>query len=200
MKLFFTRHAETSINVEKRVQMHDHGDITDKGMLQIKDLKDRLREEQIDLIISSDSPRCKITSEEINKILNKEIIYNKLVREKGNGLWEGKRDNEVNWDSLEGTFETRKAPDGENLVEVRDRGRRFLQDLMKNKKYSDLNILVVSHGAFLKVLIGDLIGTDIEKSVFNLLIDHCSLTLVDFDKKYRKGYQIKYVNNLDFQR
>jgi broad specificity phosphatase PhoE len=85
-------------------------------------------------------------------------------------------------------------------VEVRDRGRRFLQDLMKNKKYSDLNILVVSHGAFLKVLIGDLIGTDIEKSVFNLLIDHCSLTLVDFDKKYRKGYQIKYVNNLDFQR
>ncbi len=200
MKLFFTRHAETSINVEKRVQMHSHGDITDKGMLQIEDLRERLMRERIDLIISSDSPRCKTTSEEINKVLDKEIIYSKLVREKGNGLWEGKKDNEVSWDSLEGTFETRKAPEGENLMEVRERGRKFLQDLMKNKKYSNLNILVVSHGAFLKVLIGDLIGTDIEKSVLNLFIDHCSLTLVDFDKRYKKGHQIKYVNNIDFQK
>lgn len=152
------------------------------------------------MIISSDSPRCKTTSEEVNKVLDKEIIYSKLVREKGNGLWEGKKDNEVSWDSLEGTFETRKAPEGENLMEVRERGRKFLQDLMKNKKYSNLNILVVSHGAFLKVLIGDLIGTDIEKSVLNLFIDHCSLTLVDFDKRYKKGHQIKYVNNIDFQK
>jgi len=39
---------------------------------------------------------------------------------------------------------------------------------------------VVSHGAFLKILIGDLLGMEIKNSIFNLRVNHCSPIRVYF--------------------
>ena len=198
LKILFTRHGQTKKNVDGIVQGHQDGDINEKGYEQIEKLRERIQKEKIDLVISSDIPRCKITAEKLIENSNLPIEYTPILREKYNGDLVGKKGDELNWEEMEGTFETRKARHGENLIEVRERARRFMQDLLKKYKNSNRTILVVSHGAFLKILIGDLIGTSLYNSVFKLFVDHCSLTRVDFDEKYKEGFHIKYVNENEF--
>ncbi len=198
LKLLFTRHGQTKKNVDGIIQGHEDGDINEKGYEQIEKLKHRIKMEKIDLIVSSDIPRCAITTQKILEGTNIPVEYTPLLREKNNGALVGKKGNEVKWEELEGNFETRKAPDGESLIEVRERGRKFMSRLLEKYKKTNKTILIVSHGAFLKILIGNLIGTNIENSIFKLFIDHCSLTRVDFDERYEKEYNIKYINENEF--
>ena len=196
IKLLFTRHGQTIRNVDGTIQGQEHGDLNEKGTEQIKKLAERLKDEKIDLIISSDSLRCKITSKGATEDKELDIEYTSLIREKDNGDWAGKKIKEVNWDELKGDFESRKVSNGESLIEVRERGRKFIKELYEKYKDFDTTILIVSHGAFLKILLGDLIGTSLKDSVFKLFIDHCSLTLVEFVDL--DNYQIKYLNETEF--
>ena len=56
----------------------------------------------------------------------------------------------------------------------------FVKELLNKYGETDKKILVVSHGAFLKILIGDLLGMEIKNSIFNLKINHCSPIRVNF--------------------
>lgn len=194
-KILITRHGQTKENVDGIVQGKEHGNINEKGFEQIKILIKKLKEENINRIISSDIPRCKITTEEILREIDVPVGYTHLIREKDNGDFVGKNHKDFNWEDLSGTFETRKAPNGENLLEVRERARKFFKELLTNYEDSEEKILIVSHGAFLKIFIGNLLGMSLHDSIFKLHIEHCSLTQIDFDKKYDCGYQLKFLNN-----
>lgn len=196
IRLIITRHGKTKENEEGIIQGHHHGNINDEGFAQISKLVERLQKEKIDLIVSSDISRCDLTTKEITKRINVPVIYSELIREKDNGDLVGKKHKEIDWDSLQGDFETRKAPNGENLKEVRERGRKFLNMLLEDEKFKDKNILMVSHGAFLKVFIGDLLGMSLHNSIFKLQIDHCSLTFVDIEDM--NNYKVTAVNCRDF--
>ena len=198
VKVFFTRHAQTIRNIDGIIQGNEHGDLSNKGAEQAKRLAKRIKKEKINNIVSSDSLRCKMT---INEIINKNkclVNYTTLLREKDNGDWIGKEIKKMRWDDLGDDFEKRKVPNGESLVEVRERGRKFIKDLISKYKNSNEKILVVSHGAFLKILLGDLIGMNLKDSIFKLFIDHCSLTLVDFSDNYKEKCQLKYLNETEF--
>lgn len=164
MEIIFVRHGETKNNVSGIIQGPEHGDINEKGKKEIEKVSQILKDEKINVFYSSDIPRCKVTSEEINKFHNLEIKFTKLVREKYNGDWTEKNYKDVNWDQLEGTFETRKVNNGESLIEVRTRARKFSKELIDKYGETDKKILVVSHGAFLKILIGALLGMEIKNS------------------------------------
>jgi 2,3-bisphosphoglycerate-dependent phosphoglycerate mutase len=198
VKILITRHGQTKQNVEGTVQGKEHGNINEKGFAQIKELIKRLKYEDIDKIVSSDIPRCKITTEEILKEIKVPVEYTELIREKDNGSLVGKNHKDFSWDDLSGTFETRKAPDGENLEEVKERGRKFIQDITQKFKNSNETILIVSHGAFLKVLIGDLLGMSIYDSIFKLFVEHCSLTELEISDKHREGYRFNFINECSF--
>ena len=133
VRVLITRHGQTKENVDGTIQGKEHGNINEKGFEQIKKLIKRLKKESISKIISSDIPRCRITTEEISKELNIPVKYTDLIREKDNGNWVGKNHKNINWDDLEGDFETRKAPNGENLQEVRKRSIKFFKEISKNK-------------------------------------------------------------------
>ncbi len=155
IKLIITRHGKTKENEAGIIQGHHHGNINEEGFIQISKLIKRLQKEKIDLIISSDILRADLTTKEITKKIKVPIIYSELIREKNNGDLVGKSHKEIDWDTLPGDFETRKAPNGENLRQVRERGRKFFRMLFGDKKYKDKTILMVSHGAFLKVFVGE---------------------------------------------
>lgn len=194
-KLLITRHGQTKENIEGIIQGKEHGNITEEGFKHVTKLVSRLKNEKITKIISSDIPRCKITTEQILNVIPIPVEYSTLIREKDNGEWVGKSHSNINWDSLQGTFETRKAPNGENLIEVLERGKKFMSVISKQIESVNDTILIVSHGAFLKVLIGYLLGMSISDSIFKLFIDHCSLTEIEFNKKYETGYRINYIND-----
>jgi len=180
MEIILVRHAETKNNVKGIIQGPEHSDVNEKGQKEIREVSKLLKDEKIDVFLSSDIPRCKITSEGINKFHNIPIEYTEILREKYNGDWTGKSYKEVNWDQLEGTFETRKVNNGESLVDVQVRARKFVNSLID--RYGDTNkkILVVSHGAFLKILIGNLLNMELKNSIFNLRVNHCSPIKVNF--------------------
>jgi len=156
----------------------------------------RLKKENIHQIISSDIPRCKITSEEILKEIKIPVRYLSLIREKDNGDFIGKNHNEFKWEELSGTFETRKAQNGENLEEVKERGRKFFEHIKEKYKGYHETILVVSHGAFLKVFIGNLLGMNLYDSIFKLFIEHGSLTELEINEKYKEGYRFNFINDI----
>src|SRR3989344_8937693 len=144
MKLLIARHAQTKDN-ENNVIQHGKSELSEKGLKQISTLIKRLEKEKIDIIISSDYDRCKITSEKIAENFNLPVEYNKLLREKNDGDWVGKSGKEVDWDSLDGEFETRRAPNGENLLEVRARGIKFYEEIFSKYGQTQEIILIASH-------------------------------------------------------
>ena len=198
MRLLITRHGQTRENIDGTIQGKNHGNINEMGFKEISSLIERLKKEKIDLIISSDIPRCKLTTQEIIKKIKISVEYTELIREKDNGDWVGKKHQEVNWDDLGDDFETRKAPNGENLQEVLERGRKFFNGLIDKYGNTNKTILIVSHGAFLKVFIGNLLGMSLYNSIFKLFIEHCSLTEIEIDEKYKTGYQFKFINEKNY--
>ncbi|MFH1592944.1 MAG: histidine phosphatase family protein [Candidatus Woesearchaeota archaeon] len=198
MKILLTRHGETEENVEGILTKGESNKITKRGYGQIGRLISRLKEEKIDMIISSDLVRCKLTAENIGKKIKVPIEYSRYLREKDMGDFVGMAQKEIDWDGLEGSFEERRAPNGENLNEVRVRGREFFSQLLKRKDLKDKTILVVSHGAFLKVFIGDLLRMNLYDSIFKLSIENASLTELDIEESYKEGYQIKTINEKSY--
>lgn len=181
MEIIFVRHAETENNVKGIIQGPEHGAINEKGQKEIETISKLLKNEKIDVFYSSDTPRCRVTSEGINKFHKLPITYSKLIREKYNGDWTGKNYKEVDWKQIKGTFENRKVKNGESLLDVRTRARKFINDLITKYGDTEKKILVVSHGAFLKILIGDLLNMDMKSSIFNLRVNHCSPIRVCFN-------------------
>ena len=191
LKLLLTRHGETVDNVKGILMGVEDGNITKKGFKQIHKLINKMKVEEVDIVLSSDMYRCQVTSKEISKKINAPIEYSKLLREKNHGDWTGKCSREMCWDGLAGDFETRRPPNGESLIEVRERGIKFYSELLT--KYKDKCIVLVSHSTFLKVLIGQLLGMSIYDSVFKLRIDYCSLSKIEIINE--NEYIITAINN-----
>lgn len=177
MRLLLTRHAETKENTTGIVMGNDCGEISEKGHMQISKFINKLKKEKIDLIISSDSKRCCKTAREILKKIKAPIIYSKSLREKDNGDWVGKNRKEIDWSILGEDFEKRKPQNGESLRDVKERTKDFFQKILK--KHSDKTLLIISHGCFLKVFIGDLLNMSLYDSIFKLRIDYCSISEVE---------------------
>jgi len=153
------------------------GKITKRGFVQIHKLINKMKTEEVDIILSSDMYRCQVTTNEIIKTIKVPVEYSKLLREKNNGDWTGKCSREICWDDLDGDVETRHPPNGESLIEVRERGVKFYGELLT--KHADKCIAVVSHSTFLKVFIGQLLGMSIYASIFKLRIDYCHLSKIE---------------------
>jgi len=198
VRILITRHGQTKQNVDGTVQGKEHGEINNKGFAQIKALIRRLKFEKIKGIISSDISRCKITTEEILKEIKLPVEYTSIIMEKDNGSLVGKSHKDFSWDDLSGTFETRKAQDGENLEEVKERGKKFFEEIKEKYNEGDETILVVSHGAFLKVFIGNLLGMNLYDSIFKLFIEHCSLTELEISDKHKEGYRFNFINDVSY--
>jgi len=199
MHLYLTRHGVTDRNNHQILQSNDNIDINKVGRAQAAKLTLALKNVHFSEILSSDLQRCKSTTEIILKEIGGVGTYLKLLREKDNGDWGGTKINEKNWESLEEDFETRKPPKGESLREAQHRAKELLQLLMSKhnkKENNDKNILIVSHGAFLKLFIGMLLSMKIQDAILNLKIDYCSLSKVKLTKDAKTV--IKYINKTNF--
>jgi len=198
-RILITRHGQTKENVNDILQGYE-GELTQEGLEQVRRLAERLKDENIDKIASSNVTRCRVTTEEIVKRIPVPVEYTPLIREKEYGDWAGKNRKEVNWKALNGDFETIKPPNGENLIEVRERGRRFFNTLVERYGNCDKTILVVSHGVFLKTFVGNMLGMSLYDSMFKLNLDNCSLTELELNKGYKTGYRFNFINQNEYLR
>lgn len=152
MRVILVRHGETNSNKEKISQGWSDIPLSKEGIAQAKKVAERLKEEKIDLIISSDSSRASKTAEEINKFHNKEAIKTKLLREQGKGIYEGKPNAVIREkiESVGATFEEFVPEGGESLFMTRDRVVDFFNKM--ELEYFGKTVLIVSHGAPISLL------------------------------------------------
>jgi len=210
INLWIVKHGKTEENKNGIVQGNEVGTLSKEGYLELEKLGKRLNclngKYKFEHIISSDIMRCKETVYEILKYLppsfKDKIEYTSLIREKNNGDFVGKEHTKFSWDDLNGSFETRKAPNGENLIEVKERGIKFLkqienkyQNFLNKDSAEDVNILVISHGAFLKILLGNILGMNIYDSIFKLVVENSSLTKVEISEKNKEKYKLVFISD-----
>ncbi|MBS3167148.1 histidine phosphatase family protein [Candidatus Woesearchaeota archaeon] len=196
MKLLLTRHGEVK-NDFSIINLDGNLTLTESGILQTKKLAEYLKLYKLNLIISSNLLRCKDTSKIIQDLINVPIVYNPLLNERNSGDFEGKSKDEINWEGLGDKIENLCPPNGESFLMVQERAKQFLNYIFNEISQNEI-ILIVSHEGFLKIFIGYLLGINIQDSIFKLKIHECSLTEIDFDKKYKCGFRINFFNDTHY--
>ena len=148
-KIYVVRHGETDWNKNGICQGKTNISLNENGIAQAKVLKDKINVNLIDICYVSPLNRTIETAKIItnNKL---DLIIDDRIVERGFGTLEGKPfnydatakswDYELNYDEY----------DIEAIKEVLKRAKDFLDD---NK-----NILIISHGAFIKALYFNIVG------------------------------------------
>ncbi len=180
MKIYFVRHGSTD-SLEKKVTQPSTEPLNEKGINQSIELAKRFVNTDLDLIISSPYTRAIQTAEKINnQILISDLF--KEVTKPSEIVGKSKLDVEVinilkkigdmylvdpNW----------HYADEENFEDLKKRGIDALEFLKSQNKE---NILVVSHGNFIALLVGlMLFGNDFPVDI--------SLRLKNFFRFYPTG-------------
>lgn len=149
MKLFLVRHGETEENVAGILMGHHHGVLTEKGKAQAKETAAILKDYSFAYIYSSDLNRCVDTAEFIKKFHpDTPLTFTKELRERNMGVFQGQKGDSVDWDSLMGDVENRKAEGGESLYELKIRTLEFIRQLYK--RHTSDNILLITHDGWIR--------------------------------------------------
>lgn len=153
------RHGESEGNINGFIQGQRDLPLTEKGIQQANLLARTWRKSDVrfDLIISSPLSRTRNTAETISSALRIPLIFDDRLIERGFGQIEGRDIKEIMANNPPDFNQPYIKPgvDGESLVEVFNRAGLFLQTLLQRPAG---RYLIVSHGAFLNMLLYVIFG------------------------------------------
>lgn len=175
LKIVLLRHGETIYNKEKRLQSPKDS-LTEEGRNQIRALHDTLKQFNFSEIISSDEKRAIESAEILAKLRGSIFKQLALIREKSSGDFSDKLVSEVDWSLVKGGFLDKKIPHGENIQEVIIRALDFFKILNEYKQGDE--ILVVSHGTFLRVLYCLIFNKDIQEHLLDYEFPNATYILI----------------------
>lgn len=151
MHLVLVRHGETEENVQSISQGHTHGTLTELGYEQIHDVANRLKGRTFHAAYTSDLKRCTETARIIGANFP-ELIFTttEKARERNNGAFQGMYHKDIQWDSIEGTWFTRRPPGGESIQDLHQRAQRLINEL--REKHNGETVLLVTHGGLIRII------------------------------------------------
>ena len=159
------RHGITDWNIQGIAQGSADIPLNETGRQQAEALAERLsREEEWDLIISSDLSRAKETAEIIGKQLHLPVShFDTRLRERNGGKIEGTTEQErlkkwgADWRKLDLAMESRE--------DAADRGVSCIEDALEN--FNGQRVLFISHGALIGLTLKKLLPEKFEKTSLN---------------------------------
>ena len=177
MLLTIVRHGETIENRDDICQGQIDGKLSDVGILQAKQVAERLKSEEFDVIFCSDLGRTKETLEPIVKFhKNTPVIYSKEIREKYMGERQGKK-HPAKWGDFNIMDVIDNKDDGkESFIELLDRVSGFVKKVQS--EYSDKRVLFVTHGGPIHVMLVDLLGYDWQQT-YDVKVHNTSVTQIN---------------------
>ena len=144
MSLLVVRHGRTDWNDLEKVQGTADIPLNSVGRKQAKETKQLLKDEKIDIIISSPLIRAKQTAQIINEEKNLDIIFDERIRERNFGEFEGFDKKDFDFTDFWTYSKNLRYDKAENIQDFFKRIFDFL-DVIK-KEYRDKNVLLVIHG------------------------------------------------------
>ena len=141
-RLLLVRHGETVDNVNQIMQGQTQGELTQKGVLQAEELAQQMRDEQIDVFVSSDLKRSIDTCRIIAQSHSLPVVQTPLLRER-------------DWGGFTGRFipdlKDETWPDDiESITDLRARAKAFLDFICE--QYPGKTVLAVGHGIINKAI------------------------------------------------
>ncbi|MCX7885131.1 MAG: histidine phosphatase family protein [Caloramator sp.] len=184
-KIYLVRHGETSWNKEQRSQGCSNDiPLSKEGERQAEAIAKRLKKEKIDLFYSSDLVRAyktaSIISREHNGVVNKCSEF----REINLGDWEGLRFDEIKekyndiYNVWRKTPHLAIIPNAEKISDIIVRAIGKLNKIVKENE--DKNILIVSHGITIKVMLSALLGMELS-NLHKIRQDNTALNIIEYN-------------------
>ena len=186
-ELIMIRHGETKWNSEKRMQGHLNSNLSIIGQAQIKALGSWMKKINFGHIYSSDSLRAKQTAEAIIKYSGHEILFDKRLREKNLGVFEGLTSEEAKKKHPEifRLFKTAGSEyvitNGESTQQLLERALEFLEEIRQN--HPNERVILVTHGGVVRVLIKHFLGISLD-SATRFLIKNTGLFRLVWEEQW----------------
>ncbi len=182
LSLYIVRHGETEWNQEDRIQGRYNSSLTEKGRKYARLLGERLKTVEFAGVISSPSERALETTELI--LESRGLLYQRdeWIMEMDMGPWQGLTKTEIReqfpdeYDCFMTSPHLYQNGEAETFIDMYKRAEDFLARL-KNRKLTG-NILVVSHGLFIKALFLVIKGIPINDFWTEPTVDGTSLSVV----------------------
>jgi len=194
VKLLLVRHAQTILHHDNRFWGSTDIALSDIGIRQAEQLRDRLTDEKITAVYTSTLSRARSTTDIITSRRKTKITTCEELNECNFGYIEGLTFDEIKRRHPElaeelQSWKTVSFPGGESLEDLDKRVRSFLDRLGKHKEKE--TVLIVSHGGPLPLLICNLLGIGAEHWL-QLRIEHASLSIV---QTYPQGAVLTLLND-----
>ncbi len=192
-RIFLCRHGQSEYNAKRIIQGHIDTDLTPKGIVQARLTGERLKNENIERIFSSDLRRAYKTAVVIGDILGIPVEVDTRIREMHFGEWEGRAYEQIFTYNLEHWQNWLKnpvacpLPSQEDIEEFKKRIASFWEYLLSIKEN---NILVVGHGGSIQGIICHASGLGMEH-LWGMMHTNTGLSLLEVNDK---KVNIKYIN------
>ncbi|EYE88394.1 hypothetical protein Q428_08320 [Fervidicella metallireducens AeB] len=195
-KIYLVRHGETEWNKAQRTQgCSNNIPLSEEGIKQAKALGERLKNKEIDLFFSSELGRAYETANIIASYHNKKVEIVEAFKEINFGVWEGLQYKEI-MEKYKEVYSIwhyephlAKIPGGEDILSLKERSMTKLIEILNNNK--EKNILIVSHGITIKVMICAMLGIDLA-NMHKIRQDNTSLNLFEYNDR---GFSVIHLND-----
>lgn len=198
MKLYIVRHGVTEGNIND-IHQTDDTPLTKAGILQARQVANRLKGRGIEVIYTSPHVRTFTTSQIISKALGLPItIWDQLIEIRKPKEIRGKPIGSFEVAKIEKTLhksfqsKSKKISDEENFFDVRKRAALVLNKLVKEHRQQ--TVLMVSHGTFIKTLVATMFfGKSLTPKMFlqirrSLYVENTGITIAQHNPK--KGFRL----------
>ncbi len=188
-RIILVRHGQSMGNLEGYFQGRKDVALSDMGKKQAELVAKRLKNENIDIIVSSPLQRAYNTALCINKYHNVPLITDDNIIEISMGDWDGKYVSDMkekypeqmnDWWNNPHKF---SAPDGESMVDVYSRVGSALQKIINN--YREKTICIVSHGCAIRCMMCNIYNKPVTEINSIGWGDNTSVNIVECDGLYK---------------
>lgn len=151
MKIYSTRHGQTDYNRDEIILGITDIPLNETGMRQAAELAEAVeRLGDVDVIIASPMLRAMTTAGAVAQRCGLEIATDSRLREWNYGGYEGKSRFTDGFAESKEQFGVKMPGGGESLLQLAHRVYSALDEIIE--KYSEKNVLLVSHGGICRVI------------------------------------------------
>lgn len=187
-RVFLIRHGETEYNVQGRFQGSKDINLTESGIAQAHQLKERFQN-KFDYIFSSPLTRAYETAKVLASVNNTEVVIVDNLREINFGEWEGLTAKEV-VETYPDAYELWKNDEingplcgGDVSMKLAGiRGEKCIMDIAE--KHPGSKIAIVAHGAIIRCAIAEIFDWNVGM-YHKLVLGNTAVSEVSFDEKLR---------------
>jgi len=194
VKFFLVRHGETEWNKSGRFQGHQDISLNERGVFQAKETAQAAAEWGHCAIYSSPLVRTVQVAEEIAKVTPMTVSKEPGLKELSLGDLEGVTGQEMRegWPVVFAQWrsnpEIMSMPNGESLVQLRERAWQVILDIEQKHSPED-SVVVISHNFAIRSIVGELLGQPLEY-FHRMSLNLASVCTFDSDDRGRRltGY------------